>query len=52
MGNKKIHALWVDWNRKVISFREARGFEMVTFKTRSALLAFAVEKSNAGFGIQ
>ncbi len=52
MNRRKQHTLWVNWESRVISFREEAGFELVKFKTRSEMLAFAVEKSTAGFGIQ
>ncbi len=48
----QVYPIWVDWANRVISFREAQGFEKLVYPTRKLMLAFAVEKCMAGFGIQ
>lgn len=45
-------SVWVNWEARIISFHEEEGFEEVCFPKRGEMLAFAVEKSGAGFLIQ
>lgn len=49
---KHTWSIWVDWEKRIISFRKAEGFEALRFANREEMLTFAVEKSTAGFGIQ
>jgi len=44
--------LWIDRNRKVISFEEAKGFEQLCYPTHEEMFRFAIEKGNEGYGIQ
>lgn len=49
---QEIHTVWMDWEKRIISFSMAEGFEEIQFPTREEKLQFAVSKGNAGFGIQ
>lgn len=44
--------LWIDWVRRIVSFQEAEGFELLQYKTHQDMLNFAVIKGLDGFGIQ
>lgn len=44
--------IWVDWEKRVISFQEAAGFEKLEYPSREEMLAFAIEKGSSGFAIQ
>ena len=49
---EKVYSLWVDWKNRVISFREAEGFEELQYPTHQEMFDFAIEKGFDGFGIQ
>lgn len=49
---QKDYSVWVDWEKRVISFSNAEGFEEIQFPTREEKLQFAVTRGNEGFGIQ
>ena len=44
--------LWVDWERKILSFHQVRGFHKWEFLTRKDRMDFALEKCREGFAIQ
>ncbi len=46
------YPIWVDWEKRVISFQEAPGFEKLEYPTHRQMFEFAIEKGYAGFGIQ
>lgn len=45
-------SIWVNWERRVISFTLENGFEELTFPTFEEKVQFAIERGNEGFGIQ
>lgn len=47
-----VYLIWVDWDRRIISFHEAEGFQPIAYPTHEEMFAFAIEKGFAGFGIQ
>lgn len=47
-----VFSIWVNWERRVISFIEENGFEELRFPTHEDKFQFAIEKGNEGFGIQ
>lgn len=49
---EKVFSVWVNWNRRIISFEQEDGFEKLVFPTHEDKLRFAIEKGNEGFGIQ
>lgn len=49
---KRNHSIWVDWEKRIISFREAEGFEELKYPSHKEMFEFAIEKGFAGFGIQ
>ena len=48
----KVFCLWVDWNRRVVSFEKVEGFEELRYATHDEMFQFAIERGNEGFGIQ
>ena len=50
--NKDCWPIWVDWNRRIVSFQEAAGFEKLEYPTHDERFQFAIEKTMAGFAIQ
>ena len=46
------YPIWVNWERRIISFHQAEGFEMLLYPTHEQMLSFAVSKGYAGFAIQ
>lgn len=51
-SEQRIYSVWVHWERRVISFHEAEGFERLDYPTHEEMFAFAIAKGFAGFGIQ
>ena len=49
---KECWPIWVDWNRRIVSFQEAAGFEKLEYPTHDEMFQFAIEKTMAGFAIQ
>lgn len=49
---KSVYSIWVNWERRVISFQKADGFEEIQYPTHEEMFRFAIEKGNEGFGIQ
>ena len=47
-----VFSIWVNWERRVISFSEENGFEELQFPTHEEKFMFAIERGNEGFGIQ
>lgn len=46
------HLVWVDWVRRIVSFHEVEGFQVLAYPTHEEMFAFVIEKGFAGFGIQ
>ena len=44
--------IWVDWEKRIISFREAAGFDKLVFPTHDEMFRFAVDKTMSGFAMQ
>ena len=49
---EKVYTLWIDWNRWVVSFEKAEGFEEIQYPSHDEMFRFAIERGNEGFGIQ
>ena len=47
-----IFSIWVNWEKRVISFSQEDGFEELQFPTHEEKIKFAIERGNEGFGIQ
>lgn len=45
-------SIWVDWEKRIISFREAAGFDKLVFPTHDEMFRFAVDKTMSGFAMQ
>ena len=50
--DRTIFSIWVNWEKRVISFSREDGFEEVRFQTHEEKLKFAIERGNEGCGIQ
>lgn len=51
MDERKF-AIWVNWERKVITFRPEEGFEELRYHTREEMLRFAMKRIKEAFAIQ
>ncbi len=49
---KEVYPIWIDWESKVISFREEPGFEKLKYPTQEEKFSFLLAKVDAGFRIQ
>lgn len=47
-----VFSIWVNWERRVISFTQAEGFEELQNPDHDEMFRFVIEKGNEGFGIQ
>ena len=47
-----VFSIWVNWEKRVISFTEENEFEELRFPTHEDKFKFAIERGNEGFGIQ
>lgn len=47
-----VWPIWVDWERRIVSFREADGFQKLEYPTHGEMFRFAIEKTTEGFAIQ
>ena len=47
-----VFSIWVDWEKRVISFSEENGFEVLRFPSHEEKFKFAIDRGNEGFGIQ
>ena len=47
-----VWSVWVDWSRRIVSFREVPGFERLDYPTHDEMFQFAIEKTMNGFAIQ
>ena len=47
-----VFSIWVNWEKRVISFTEENGFEELRFPTHEDKFKFAIVRGNEGFGIQ
>ena len=52
IDDRTICSIWVNWEKRVISFSQEDGFEELQFQTHEEKLKFAIERGNEGFGIQ
>ena len=46
-----VFCIWVNWERRVISFSEENEFEELRFPTHEEKFKFAIDRGNEGFGI-
>ena len=47
-----VFSIWVNWERRVISFTQESGFEELQYRTHDEMFQFAIDRGNEGFGIQ
>ena len=51
-AQKEVFPIWVDWERRIVSFQEVAGFARLEYPTHEEMFRFAIEKSMSGFAIQ
>ena len=44
--------VWIDWERRIISFQEVKEFEMREFSTHEEMFRFAYDRTEEGFAVQ
>lgn len=49
---KQVYSIWVNWEKRIISFEKEEGFQELQYKTHDEMFRFAIRKGNEGFGIQ
>ena len=49
---EKMYSIWVNWEKRIISFEKEEGFHELQYKTHDEMFLFAIERGNEGFGIQ
>ena len=47
-----VYSIWINWEKRTISFEKAEGFQELQYKTHDEMFRFAIERGNEGFGIQ
>ncbi len=47
-----IYQIWIDWDNRVICFRQTQGFEPMCFSTHDGMFGFAMERCLCGFKVQ
>ena len=52
IDDRTIFSIWVNREKRVISFSQEDGFEKLQFQTHEEKFKFAIERGNEGFGIQ
>ena len=49
---EEIFTIWVNWERRIVSFQPADGFAELRYATHEEMFQFAIEKTREGFTIQ
>ena len=49
---EEVFSIWVNWEKRIISFAQEEGFSEMQFQTHEEKIKFAIERGNEGFGIQ
>lgn len=44
--------VWINWDRRIVSFEEAEGFERLEYPSHDEMFQFAIDKTMDGFAIQ
>lgn len=47
-----VWPVWINWDKKIVSFQEADGFDKLVYPTHDEMFRFAIDKSRSGFAIQ
>lgn len=47
-----VWPLWIDRDRRIVSFQAEAGFERLEYPTHDKMFQFAIEKTMDGFAIQ
>ena len=48
----QIWSVWIHREQRVVSFREAEGFERLEYPTHDEMFDFAIQKTREGFALQ
>lgn len=46
------YPVWVDWERRIVSFQKAEGFDEISYSTHDEMFLFAIKLIDTGFAIQ
>ena len=49
---EEVYSIWVNWDKRIISFEKEEGFQELQYKTHDEMFRFAIRKGNEGVGIQ
>ena len=49
---EEMYSIWVNWEKRIISFEKVEGFQELRYKTHDEMFRFAIDRGNEGFGIQ
>lgn len=49
---RQVWPVWIDWDKRILSFQEVKEFQKQEFSTREEMFGFAVERTEEGFAIQ
>ena len=49
---EQVWPVWIDWDKRIVSFQEVMAFEKREFSSREEMFRFAVERTMEGFAIQ
>ena len=52
MEKMDCYPLWINWEKRVISFHAADGFQKLEYATHEEMFSYAIKKGFEGFGIQ
>ena len=48
----EVWYIWVDWEKRIVSFQEAAGFQRLAYPTHEEMFQFAIGKTMEGFAVQ
>jgi len=48
----QVWPVWIDWDKRIVSFQEVKEFERREFSTHEEMFRFAVDRTMEGFAIQ
>lgn len=48
----ELWPVWIDWDRKIVSFQEEKCFDRLEFSTHDEMFQFAIKKTLEDFAIQ
>ena len=46
---EEVYSIWVNWDKRIISFEKEEGFQELQYKTHDEMFRFAIRKGNEMF---